>query len=101
VFKEYAAGLLMNTEYPRIATHDDMLIDWVKRFTEEKGISKNRFEFQMLYGLRRPTCEKLVREGYRVRVYVPYGTMWLPYFTRRLRERKENIRFLLSNWFKS
>lgn len=99
-YKEYAAVLLEKTPYPRIATHDDQLIDWTKSYTESNNIGKSRFEFQMLYGLRLDTCEQLVRDGYNVRVYVPYGTMWVPYFTRRLRERKENIFFVVSTMFK-
>ncbi len=100
VFKEYTAELLKKTDYTRIATHDDLLIDWTKSYARENDIPKDRFEFQMLYGLRLNTCEALVEEGYNVRVYVPYGTMWVPYFTRRLRERKENIWFILSTMFK-
>ncbi len=99
-FKEYTATLLEHTTYPRIATHDDELINWVKDYATENKIGKARFEFQMLYGLRQDTCEQLVADGYNVRVYVPYGTMWMPYFTRRLRERKENIWFILSTMFK-
>lgn len=100
VFKEYAAGLMDATQNTRIATHDDHLIEWTKAYAAEKDIPKDRFEFQMLYGLRQSTCEGLVRDGYRVRVYVPYGTMWFPYFSRRLRERKENIWFILSAMFR-
>jgi proline dehydrogenase len=100
VFKEYTSKLLQFTEYPRIATHDDQLVEWTRQFALEKGIPKEKFEFQMLYGLRQTTCEELVKEGYNVRIYVPYGTMWLPYFSRRLRERKENILFILSNILK-
>lgn len=99
-YKEYAAVLMEKTPYPRIATHDDQLIDWTKSYIESNKIGKSRFEFQMLYGLRLDTCEKLVQDGYNVRVYVPYGTMWVPYFTRRLRERKENIFFVVSTMFK-
>ncbi len=98
-YKEYAAVLLDNTIYPRIATHDDELIEWVKTYTTEKGIGKSRFEFQMLYGLRLETCKELAAQGYNVRIYVPYGTMWVPYFTRRLKERKENIWFVLTTMF--
>jgi proline dehydrogenase len=101
VFKEYSAELIKGTDFTRIATHDDHLIEWTKRFAAENDIPKEKFEFQMLYGLRISTCEELVRQGYRVRVYVPYGTMWLPYYTRRLRERKENIWFILSNMFRN
>ncbi len=100
VFKEYASGLIRSTDFTRIATHDDHLIEWTLRYAEENGIPKEKFEIQMLYGLRLSTCEELVNDGYRVRVYVPYGTMWLPYFSRRLRERKENIWFVLTNMFK-
>lgn len=99
-FKGYAKQLLGVTPYPRMATHDDELIQFVLDYTTEKGISKDRFEMQMLYGLRQNTCEELAANGYNVRVYVPYGTMWLPYFTRRLRERKENVWFVVSTLFK-
>lgn len=99
-FKKYAATLMEKTSYPRIATHDDELIEWVKKYAEDHQIDKSRFEFQMLYGLRQNTCEQLVSDGYKVRIYVPYGTMWLPYFTRRLKERKENIWFVFSTMFK-
>ncbi len=99
-FKEQAALLMRKTSYSRIATHDDELINWTKTFAEEQDIGKDHFEFQMLYGLRLGTCERLVADGYNVRTYVPYGTMWVPYFTRRLRERKENIWFILSTMFK-
>ncbi|TVQ12835.1 MAG: proline dehydrogenase [Balneolaceae bacterium] len=100
-YKKFAAHLLEHTAFPRMASHDDELINWVKEYTTEKNIPKDRFEFQMLYGLRLNTCRELVSEGYRVRVYVPYGTEWLPYFTRRLRERKENVWFVLSTMFKN
>jgi len=99
-FKEYTKVLLEKTTYPRIATHDDELIKWVKRYTEEKKIGKARYEFQMLYGLREETMEQLTKDGYSTRVYVPYGTMWFPYFKRRLLERKENIFFVFSTMFK-
>ncbi|MEX0772822.1 MAG: proline dehydrogenase family protein [Balneolales bacterium] len=99
-FKEYAAILLEKTTYSRMATHDDELIEWVKNYATENKIGKARFEFQMLYGLRQRTCEKLVDQGYNVRVYVPFGTQWLPYFSRRIKERKENFWFILSTMFK-
>jgi proline dehydrogenase len=99
-FKEYAAILLEKTTFPRIATHDDELIEWVKAYTTEHNIGKPRYEFQMLYGLRQDTMEQMAAEGFNTRVYVPYGTMWFPYFKRRLMERKENIWFVLSNMFK-
>lgn len=99
-FKEYTAVLLEKTTYPRIATHDDELIDWVKAYAAENKIGKPRFEIQMLYGLREETMIDLVKDGYNARVYVPYGTMWFPYFKRRLTERKENIFFVARNLFK-
>ncbi len=99
-FKSYAKQLLGVTPYPRMATHDDELINFVLDYTRDQSISKDRFEMQMLYGLRQSTCEEMASNGYNVRVYVPYGTMWVPYFTRRLRERKENVWFVVSNLFK-
>jgi len=94
-----AKVLLAKTTYPRFASHDDQLINALKSYTTEQGIAKDRFEFQMLYGLRQSTCEQMVNDGYNVRVYVPYGTMWVPYFSRRLRERKENVFFVLGAMF--
>lgn len=99
-YKEYAAILLEKTPYPRFATHDDELLNWVKEYAEKNGIDKSRFEIQMLYGLRQSTCEQLSANGYQVRVYVPYGTMWFPYYSRRLRERKENIFFIFKAMFR-
>jgi proline dehydrogenase len=98
-YKKYVKVLLEKTDYPRIATHDDELIEWVKGYTEQQNISKDRFEFQMLYGLRQETMEAFVTNGYNARIYVPFGTMWFPYFKRRLMERKENIWFVLSTMF--
>jgi proline dehydrogenase len=98
-FKKYAKVLLEITPYPRIATHDDELINWSKQHTDQNGIDLSRFEFQMLYGLRQETMEEFVSDGYNARIYVPFGTMWFPYFKRRLMERKENILFLLSTLF--
>ena len=98
-FKEYAKVLLEHTPYPRMATHDDALINWVKQYIDEKEMGPSRFEFQMLYGLRQETMEEFVSDGYNARIYVPFGTMWFPYFKRRLMERKENIWFVLSTLF--
>jgi proline dehydrogenase len=94
------AELLQHARYPGIATHDDLLIDACKRFVADHGIGREAFEFQMLYGIRPATQAQIVDEGYNLRVYVPYGTEWLPYFSRRLRERKENVWFVLSNMFR-
>lgn len=99
-FKEYAKVLLEKTLYPRFATHDDELLDWLKEYTIVENMGKSRFEFQMLYGLREKTMEHLTNDGYNSRVYVPYGTMWFPYFKRRLMERKENIFFIFTTMFK-
>jgi proline dehydrogenase len=89
--------LLERGVYPAIATHDERLIAETQRFTEDRGIDRARFEFQMLYGIRRDLQEKLARAGYNVRVYVPYGTQWYPYLTRRLAERPANLLFIASN----
>jgi len=99
-FKDQAKVLLSETDFPRFGTHDDELVNWIKDYTSENDISKDRFEFQMLYGLREETMVQLTEEGYKTRIYVPFGTDWLPYFTRRLAERKENIWFVLSTMFK-
>ncbi|NIT57936.1 MAG: proline dehydrogenase [Aliifodinibius sp.] len=98
-FKEYAKVLLDKTPYPRIATHDDELINWTKKYTRDNDIGKSRFEFQMLYGLRQETMEEFAANNFNARIYVPFGTMWFPYFKRRLMERKENIWFVLSTLF--
>jgi len=100
-YKEYAKVLLENTSYPRIATHDDELIDWTKSYVKANDIAPSGFEFQMLYGLRQETMEEFVKDGYNARIYVPFGTMWFPYFKRRLMERKENIWFVLSTMFQN
>jgi proline dehydrogenase len=83
--------------YAALATHDEKIIDWAKLFTREREISPEKFEFQMLHGIRRDLQQQLVQEGYRVRVYVSYGTHWYPYFMRRLAERPANLFFLAKN----
>jgi len=98
-FKACAHDLLDGGNYPAVATHDEELIAETIAYTKAKGIAPSRFEFQMLYGLRKGRWESLVREGYNVRIYVPFGTHWIPYFYRRLRERKENVLFVLRNLF--
>lgn len=90
-----ARELLTGGNYPALATHDEDRIQAALTFAAERGIGKDRFEFQMLYGLRPRRWDGLRAEGCNVRVYVPYGTHWLPYFVRRLRERKENWMFVL------
>jgi len=94
-FKRSSHLLLDGGHYPAIATHDEALIQDAIEYADRKKIAPSRFEFQMLYGLRRGRWEELVAAGYNMRVYVPYGTHWIPYFYRRLRERKENILFVL------
>ncbi len=85
---------------PAIATHDEKRIAFAKQYAENVGIPKEALEFQMLYGIRRDLQEKLVKEGYPVRIYVPFGTHWYPYFMRRLAERPANIWFFVSNYFR-
>ena len=99
-FEEMTKELLLNGNYPAIATHDEKLIDIAKNFAIEKGISKDKFEFQMLYGIRRDLQERLIAEGYKLRIYVPYGVYWMPYTIRRIRERKENLWFVIKNVFR-
>lgn len=96
-FKEAAHLLLEKGNCPAIATHDEELIRDTIDYARKQGIEASRFEFQMLYGLRPKRWASLVEEGFGVRIYVPYGTHWVPYFYRRLRERKENVFFVLKN----
>ena len=92
--------LLSSGIYHGIATHDPKMIDATIDFAQRESISKGTFEFQMLYGIRRDLQEKLATDGYRMRVYVPYGERWYPYFMRRLAERPANIWFVLKNLWK-
>jgi proline dehydrogenase len=94
-FARLARLLLKEGTYPAIATHDLDLVRTVIEYARRAQVSAERFEFQMLYGVRRDQQEKLVRDGYRMRVYVPYGTEWYPYFTRRIAERPANAFFVL------
>ena len=84
-----------------IATHDEAIINQLRAFVAEHHIAKSAFEFQMLYGIRRDLQRKLVAEGFGVRVYLPFGTEWYPYFMRRLAERPANVLFLAKNFFKN
>ena len=93
-FRRLVEALLREGEHPAIATHDELLISWVRGYTEREGIDRTRFEFQMLYGVRRDLQEHLARQGFTVRVYVPFGTEWYPYFMRRLAERPANVFFM-------
>jgi proline dehydrogenase len=94
-FEAAMKRLLLEGTYPAIATHDDRLIEATRRFAGEQAIAPDRYEFQMLYGIRRDLQDGLLRQGYRVRVYVPYGTEWYPYLMRRLAERPANLLFLV------
>jgi len=89
--------LLADGHYPGIATHDEAMIEATKRFARDSDIANDSFEFQMLYGVRRDLQDKLVRDGYRLRVYVPFGTQWYPYLMRRLAERPANVAFITGN----
>ncbi len=90
---------LLNGNYTAIASHDDAMIEYTKRLVEEKDISRDQFEFQMLYGIRTERQAELVAEGYKMRVYVPYGNDWYGYFMRRLAERPANVAFVLKGVF--
>jgi proline dehydrogenase len=90
-------ALLDRGAYTGIATQDERIIEQTISYAREKGIAADRFEFQMLYGVRRDLQEQLVRDGWRMRVYVPYGTQWYPYLMRRLAERPANVAFITGN----
>ncbi|MGC8550603.1 MAG: proline dehydrogenase family protein [Acidobacteriaceae bacterium] len=94
-------ALLTSGLFHGIATHDEEMIAATKRFAAERGIGRDRFEFQMLYGIRRDLQAQLVAEGYGMRVYVPFGAEWYPYFMRRLAERPANVIFLAKNMLRS
>jgi proline dehydrogenase len=92
--------LLPSGVYHGIATHDPAMIAATKEFAASRGIGKDKFEFQMLYGIRPDLQRQLIREGYGMRVYIPYGRDWFPYFMRRLAERPANLMFILKNLFR-
>jgi proline dehydrogenase len=96
-YVEQMKRLLESGTYPAIATHDDDIIDAARRFVWERGIAKESFEFQMLYGVRRDLQTRLREEGYNVRVYVPFGDSWYPYLMRRLAERPANLMMMAGN----
>ena len=93
--------LLKSPIYHGLATHDEAMIAAAREFATSHKIEPSRFEFQMLYGVRRDLQRSLVKEGYNVRVYVPFGREWYPYFMRRLAERPANVLFLAKNFFRS
>lgn len=96
-FRRIVARRLRAGHYTAVATHDERLLAFVQELAHREGIPRDRFEFQMLYGVRTQRQEELAREGYRVRCYVPYGQMWYPYFCRRIAERPANAWFVLRN----
>jgi proline dehydrogenase len=87
--------LLLEGHYPAIATHDPNMIEAARRFASERNIAADRFEFQMLYGIRRDLQLSLAKQGYRMRIYIPFGREWFPYFMRRLGERPANVAFVM------
>ncbi|MES1260863.1 MAG: proline dehydrogenase family protein, partial [Acidobacteriota bacterium] len=99
-YQALAERLLVSGTYPAIATHDERMIGKIQRFAANRNIAPDRFEFQMLYGIRRDLQKQLVQEGYRMRVYIPFGEAWYPYFMRRLAERPANLLFLARNLFR-
>jgi proline dehydrogenase len=96
-YRKLAERLLTAGSYPAIATHDENMIGRIERFAATNGIARDRFEFQMLFGIRRDLQKRLVKEGYRLRIYVPFGEAWYPYFMRRLAERPANVLFIVRN----
>ena len=99
-FVELMKLLLDHGIYPAIATHDEAMIAETKAYAAERNAGRDSFEFQMLYGIRRDLQRKLIAEGYRVRLYVPFGRAWYPYYMRRLAERPANVFFILRNLFR-
>jgi proline dehydrogenase len=99
-FVEIMRVLLTEGVYPAIATHDAAMIEETRRYAAQRHIARDRFEFQMLYGVRRDLQAALVADGYRVRVYVPFGRDWFPYFMRRLGERPANVGFVVRTLLK-
>ncbi len=99
-FVELMKILLDRGEYAAIATHDESMIEATKAFAESRKLPRDAFEFQMLYGIRRDLQKKLVAGGYRLRLYVPFGKAWYPYYMRRLAERPANVLFILRNIFR-
>ncbi|WP_430791326.1 proline dehydrogenase family protein [Virgibacillus flavescens] len=100
-YKKIIRMNLENGNYTAIATHDDAIIDYVKQLEKELSLSRDQFEFQMLFGIRKDLQEKLLKEDYKMRVYVPYGDDWFAYNMRRLAERPANVMFVLKGVLKS
>ncbi|HEX3880842.1 MAG TPA: proline dehydrogenase family protein [Bryobacteraceae bacterium] len=100
-YVEVLKALLERGTYPALATHDEKMIEAAKKYVTERKIPRERFEFQMLYGIRRDLQRKLIADGYRLRLYVPFGAAWYPYYMRRMAERPANVLFILRNLFRS
>ena len=96
-YVQLSLKLLQSPVFHGLATHDELMIAAAQAFAKEHGIAPSRFEFQMLYGIRRDLQKRLVREGYNVRIYIPFGRDWYPYFMRRLAERPANLLFLIKS----
>jgi proline dehydrogenase len=94
-YERMVKTLLLEGHHPAIATHDPQMLALTRRLAQEHGVPPDRFEFQMLYGIRRDLQAALVKDGYQVRVYIPFGTEWFPYFMRRLGERPANVAFVI------
>ncbi|PLR82885.1 proline dehydrogenase [Bacillus canaveralius] len=99
-FKKIIGIHLLNGNYTAVATHDEAIIEYTKQLVKEHNLPNNQFEFQMLFGIRPDRQLELVQEGYKMRVYVPFGTDWYGYFMRRLAERPANVAFVLKGVFK-
>ena len=99
-YVECAKALIEHGKYPGIATHDPAIIDELNAWAKASGINPDRFEYQMLYGVRRDLQEQLVKDGWRLRLYVPFGTQWYPYLMRRMAERPANLWFITGNVLK-
>jgi proline dehydrogenase len=100
-YVKLAKSVMSSPVFCGIATHDEAILDELKRFVAVRAVEKSSFEFQMLYGIRRDLQRKLVAAGFGVRVYVPFGREWYPYFMRRLAERPANVLFLAKNFFRN
>jgi len=93
--------MLLSGIYHGIATHDEKIIEKTKEFARKNNVPKESFEFQLLYGIRTELQYKLIKEGYNLRIYIPFGREWYPYFMRRLAERPANLFFFLKNFFRA
>jgi proline dehydrogenase len=100
-FVKLMQKMLKSGIYHGIATHDDKLIEKTKQFAQQNNIPKESFEFQLLYGIRTELVRQLIKDGYHVRIYIPFGRQWYPYFMRRLAERPANLFFFLKNFIRS